>query len=290
MRAIVGLGTVAAALFVAAGCGGGNRTGNQRTVVAAFYPLAWVAEQVGGPTVRVVDLTPSGAEPHDIEITPRDVQTIEDADLVLYAGGGFQPAVEKAVASRKGPSLDVLEGQKAPTGREPAGSGESLDPHVWLDPTRLVPLAEAVGRELGRARRAARLVTRLRSLDHQLATGLASCRRHEIVTSHAAFGYFARRYGLEQVALTGLSPEAEPGPRDIERLVHEVEKSHATTVFFERLVSPRLAETIAREAGVETAVLDPLEGLTRSELAAGDDYVSIMRSNLTALRTALACR
>jgi zinc transport system substrate-binding protein len=288
VRTVATLATVVA-LLAACGCGGGGEAAAGKTVVAAFYPLAWVAEQVGGPSVHVVDLTPAGAEPHDIELTPRDVQEIHDADLVLYLGRGFQPAVEKAVAGRDGPSLDLLAGQ-ALRGAQGTDATEALDPHVWLDPTRLATMATAVGRALGEKRRAALLAARLRRLDQRLAAGLASCRRREIVTSHAAFGYFARRYGLEQVALSGLSPEVEPGPKDLERLVQEVRRSRANTVFFETLVSPKLAQTIAREAGVGTAVLDPLEGLNSSEAAAGDDYVSIMTSNLQALRTALACR
>jgi zinc transport system substrate-binding protein len=289
MRLGVGLVAVVTALVVAAGCGSTRASGGT-TVVAAFYPLEWVAQQVGGPAVHVVDLTPSGAEPHDIELTPRDVEDVQRADLVLYLGGGFQPAVQEAVGSRSGPSLDLLAGQALRSSSGAPGDGEALDPHVWLDPTRLATMATAVGRELGRERQAARLVARLHRLDRELRSGLATCRRHEIVTSHAAFGYFAQRYGLDQIALTGIAPEVEPRPRDLERLVHEVEKSRATTVFFETLVSPKLAETIAREAGVETAVLNPLEGLTSSEVAAGDDYVSIMKSNLATLRAALGCR
>jgi zinc transport system substrate-binding protein len=127
-------------------------------------------------------------------------------------------------------------------------------------------------------------------LDSELAAGLADCRRHEIVTSHAAFGYLAKRYGLKQLALTGLSPEAEPSPRDLEALVDEVKQTGATTVLFETLVSSKLADTVAREAGVTTAVLDPLEGLTEDEVAAGDDYFSVMRANLATLRAALQCR
>lgn len=290
MRAVVGVVTALAVLALSA-CGSGTSgAGGGTTIVAAFYPLAWVAEQVGGPAAHVVDLTPSGAEPHDIELTPREVQEIYDAGLVLYLGGGFQPAVEKAVADRSGPSLDLLSGRALRAARGAAGSAAERDPHVWLDPTFLAAMATRVGREFGRERTAARLAARLRRLDGELARGLASCRRREIVTSHAAFGYFSRRYGLEQIALTGLSPEAEPSPQDLERLVREVEKTGARTVFFEPLVSPKLAQTIAREAGVKTAVLDPLEGLTPSEAAAGDDYVSIMRSNLATLRTALGCR
>jgi zinc transport system substrate-binding protein len=133
-------------------------------------------------------------------------------------------------------------------------------------------------------------VAKLEALDSELADGLAHCRRHEIVTSHAAFGYLAKRYGLKQLALTGLSPEAEPSPRDLEALVDEVRRTDATTVFFETLVSSKLAETVAREAGAKTAVLDPLEGLTEDEVAAGADYFSVMRANLATLRAALQCR
>ena len=147
----------------------------------------------------------------------------------------------------------------------------------------------AIGKELHRQEAAARVTDRLHELDDELRTGLGSCKRHEIVTSHAAFGYLATRYGLEQIALTGLSPEAEPSPRDLEALVDEVEKSRATTVFFETLVSPKLAQTVAREAGAKTAVLDPLEGLTGDERSAGDDYLTIMRTNLATLREALEC-
>ena len=289
MRSLVGLFGVALVL-AATGCGGGAAPTDGKTVVAAFYPLAWVAAEVGGPRVHVVDLTPPGAEPHDLELTPGDVRAIGDADLVLYLGDGFQPSVEKAVEGRRGPSLDLLAGQKLHLGPTEGGSSEAVDPHVWLDPTRLATMATAVGRELDREAAAAALAARLRALDRQMKTGLATCRRHEIVTSHAAFGYLAARYGLQQIALTGLSPEVEPSPKDLERVIQEVEKSGATTVFFETLVSSRLAETIAREAGVRTATLDPLEGLTPDEAAAGDDYLSVMRANLATLRKALGCR
>ncbi len=279
-------------LLAAAGCGAttDEAAPGQKTVVAAFYPLAWVAQQVGGKDVHVIDLTPSGAEPHDLELTPKDVADILDADLVLYLGHGFQPSVEKAVASRHGPSLDLLAGQRLRSGPAEDGSGEAVDPHVWLDPDRLAAMATAVGRRLGRKRAAAALVARLHALDAQMRHGLASCRRHEIVTSHAAFGYLAEHYGLHQLALTGLSPEVEPSPKDLERVIGDVERSGATTVFFETLVSPRLAETIAREAGAKTATLDPLEGLTPDEVSAGENYLSIMRTNLRTLRQALGCR
>ena len=167
---------------------------------------------------------------------------------------------------------------------------ETKDPHVWLDPIRYAEIAERIGEELDRRPEAERFAAKLRALDGEFRRGLSHCERHEIVTSHAAFGYLAERYGLEQVAITGIAPEAEPTPRELEDVVREVQAVGATTIFFETLVSPRLAETVAREVGAKTAVLDPLEGLTKQEVGAGEDYFSIMRENLAALRKALACR
>ena len=164
------------------------------------------------------------------------------------------------------------------------------DPHVWLDPVRFARIAREIASALGAPAAADGLVARLDALDGEYRRGLARCARREIVTSHAAFGYLAARYGLVQVPLVGLQPEAEPGPRDVERLVDEVRATGATTVFSEPLASPALADAVAREAGVATAVLDPLEGLTAAETDAGDDYFSVMEKNLGVLRTALGCR
>jgi zinc transport system substrate-binding protein len=272
---------------VVSGCRGSSDAAGRPTVVASFFPLAWVAERVAAPGTHVVDLTPAGAEPHDLELTPRDLETLHEADLVLYLGHGFQPAVEKAVESRSGPSLDLLATQKLRPG---ATESTSADPHVWLDPSRLARIAIAVGAALHRRQAAHEVAADLGALDREYRSGLAHCRLHEIVTSHAAFGYLADRYGLDQVALTGLSPEAEPSPRDLEKLVNDVRRTGANVVFTETLVSPRLADTIAREAGATPAILDPIEGLTKDEVDAGEDYVSRMRSNLATLRKALGCR
>jgi zinc transport system substrate-binding protein len=263
------------------GCGGDEDT--EPEIVAAFYPLAYAASQVAPEGMAVADLTPAGAEPHDLELTPGHVARLRDATHVVYAGGGFQPGLEDALEDR--PALDVL--TAVPTLRD--AEGEAVDPHVWLDPVRYAGVARAIAVELGDPSAAARFVVRLEALDAELRRGLARCERREIVTSHAAFGYLADRYRLVQVPLVGLSPEAEPSARDIERLADEVRATGATTVFFEPLVSPRLAETVAREAGVRTAVLDPLEGLTQEQLDAGVDYFDVMRDNLTALRGALGC-
>jgi zinc transport system substrate-binding protein len=268
------VGAVGVLVLLLAACGGsGSASGTQ--IVAAFYPLAFLAEQVA-PNARVTNITPAGAEPHDLELTARDVEAIDGADLVLYLGGGFQPALEKAVRGRDS-GVDLLV--------DPVGS----DPHVWLDPMRFAAMARRTAEAVGKPAAADDLVAALGKLDREFRVGLAHCLRRTIVTSHAAFGYLARAYGLEQIALTGLSPEAEPSARDLERLVEAVERSGATTVFFETLVSPALAETVAREAGVKTAVLDPLEGLSEKNGDAGADYFSVMHENLRTLREALGC-
>jgi len=283
---LASLGTIVLSAVALTGCGGSHAASGEPTVVASFYPLAWLAERIAAPGTRVVDLTPAGAEPHDLELTPGDLEEIQSADLVLYLGRGFQPAVEKAAEGRSGPSLDLLAGQRLRPGSE---EGVTADPHVWLDPIRLARIAGTVGTALHRKRAASKLAMQLRALDREFRAGLAHCGRREMVTSHAAFGYLADRYGLEQVSLSGLSPEAEPSPKDLEKLIDEVRRTRARVVFTETLVSPRLADTIAREAGASTAVLDPIEGLTKDEIAAGDDYVSRMRWDLATLRKALGC-
>jgi zinc transport system substrate-binding protein len=267
--------------FTVSGCGAASGSGSgHKTVVAAFYPLAYAAQLVGGSSVRVENLTPSGAEPHDLELAPRAVADIQRADVVLYFGHGFQPAVTDAVEGAAGRAVDLLEGLPL----------RPSDPHVWLDPALYARTVRRVGETLGHPTRAAAAIAKLQALDVGYRRGLAHCARREIVTSHAAFGYLAQRYGLRQVAITGLTPESEPTAKDLARVVATVRRTKATTIFFETLVSPRLADTVAREVGARTAVLDPIEGLTSSEQTHGDTYFTVMRRNLTALRKALVCR
>jgi zinc transport system substrate-binding protein len=280
---------IAAVLAVAAlaGCGGGSDGASaRRNVLASFYPLEYAAQRIGGDQVQVTNLTPPGVEPHDLELTPRDVARVHDADVVLYLGAGFQPAVDDAVEDASGELVDLLEGLQL---REGVGGETVSDPHVWLDPTLYARVVERIGRALGSPQRARQLETKLRALDASFRAGLGRCERRELVTSHAAFGYLAARYGLEQVPLTGVTPEAEPTPRKLEEAVRRVRETGATTIFFETLVSPRVAQTVARETGARTAVLNPIEGLTQEQAAQNDDYFTLMRANLRALRKALGC-
>jgi zinc transport system substrate-binding protein len=277
---------IAAVGLLVAGCGGGGASdaSGRTEVVAGFYPLAFAAEQVGGDGVHVVNLTPAGAEPHDVELSPRDVERIRSADLVLYLGGGFQPAVAEAAADTSGTAVDVLDAVDV---REEDGS---VDPHVWLDPVRFAQVVERIGKELGREASARKLAAEVRALGDEYESGLADCERRELVTAHDAFGYLGDRYGLEVIPIAGLSPEVEPTPRDLEEISRLVQERGVTTVFVEPLVSAEVGETVAREAGAKTAVLNPLEGLTEEELDRGENYLTVMRSNLTALREGLGCR
>ena len=284
-------------VLVVAGCGG-NDSSSQREIVAAFYPLAWATQQVAPDDVHVVNLTPPGAEPHDLELSARDVERVREADLVLYLDRGFMPALEDAVEGDEN-AIDLLAGESLLEGADEYGheaqgdetdEEHELDPHIWLDPQRFARVARQIATALGNAEAAADVIAELERLDEEYRAGLADCERREIVTSHAAFGYLADAYDLEQIALTGISPEAEPSPRALEELVDEVREHDATTVFFETLVSPRLAETVAREADVETTALDPIEGLSQEALDDGEDYLSVMRENLGVLRDALGCR
>jgi zinc transport system substrate-binding protein len=259
--------------------------GSKRSVVAAFYPVAYAVQRVGGDRVDVTNLTPAGAEPHDLELTPDQIDEILDADLVVDLGHGFQPAVEKAAEERDGPTVSLLR----------AGT---TDPHIWLDPVRMEGIVRTVQRELTRtdpkggalyARNAQRFLAELATLQTRYAHGLASCERSVFVTGHEAFGYLAKRYGLRQEGVAGLSPDAEPDAKRLGQLADLVRRLGVPVVFTEDLVSPRISETLAREAGVRTETLNPLEGLTDAELHRGANYVSVMDQNLTKLRGALGC-
>ena len=261
----------------AAGCTGDEATTPSQSVVASFYPLAWASEQVASEsTGEVVNLTRPGAEPHDIELSPGDVETIREAELIVYIGGGFQPALEDAIDTREGRSLDLLR--------------EGEDPHIWLDPIRFAQAVERIARAVGGAGSPRDELRAMNQLDAEYRRSLANCNRRVLVTTHAAFGQLAARYGLTQLSLAGRSPESEPAPRELETLIDEVRASGATTVFAEPLVSDGLAQTVAREAGIQVATLDPIEGLSEDRLAVGEDYLTVMRANLAALREALGCR
>jgi ABC-type metal ion transport system, periplasmic component/surface adhesin len=314
MRRRQGCAATVVALLLAAACGGGGGgdgaagADGRPQVVAAFYPLFEAAQRVGGDRVDVVNLTQAGTEPHDLELTPRQVDLIEGADLVLYLGGGFQPGVEEVAERSEGEAIDAMadltllpgvpdEHEEEAEGEEHAGES-GMDPHVWLDPRLLARMVERVEAALARddaggkaayASNSEAYRRELGLLDDEFGKRLATCQRRVIVTAHAAFGYLARRYGITQEPIAGFSPESEPDPKRLAELAELVRSTGTTTIFTETLVSPRVAETLAREAGVTTAVLNPIEGLTQDELGKGETYVSVMKQNLAVLAEALGC-
>jgi zinc transport system substrate-binding protein len=281
-------------------------------VVTSFYPLYFLAREIGGGAADIRNITPAGAEPHAYEPTPRDMIAIENADLLVINGAGFEPwgdAVlgginrERTRVVVAGEGLATLttaaheeEGEEEGAGHEEAG--EVVDPHVWLSPRLAQTIAERIrdgyiaadpaGEPRYRANADA-VMGRLAELDAAFARDLQNCARREIITSHAAFGYIARDYGLEQVAISGLSPEEEPSPKQLADIAKFARDNNVKHIFFETLVSPKLSETIATEVGARTLVLNPLEGLTNADTESGKDYFSEMRQNLASLKTALQC-
>jgi zinc transport system substrate-binding protein len=287
--------TVAVGMVLAVLAGAGARsgaTGRERAeVVASFFPLAEAASRVGGRHVHVTNLTPPGVEPHDLEATTKDIDTIEDADLVVVMGDGFQPALEQAADRRDGATLVVLDVLR--------GSLRPNDPHVWLDPRRMIEIVDRVAAQLSDIdakhrndyrTRAETYSDELRALDSEYRDGLADCDRRLVVTSHDAFGYLADAYDLRVEGVSGIEPDAEPNPRRLGELADLVREQGVTTIFTEELVSEKVARTLAREAGgIRVATLDPLEGLSKARQASGADYLSVMRTNLARLQRALGC-
>jgi zinc transport system substrate-binding protein len=293
------------ALLLAAGCGDGApatsstaKQPGQLSIVTAFYPFAFLAERVAGRHAAVTSLTQPGAEPHDLELTPRQVGSLSSADLVVYERS-FQPAVDQAV-DQSG-AVDVLDTATVvplePLGTPVEGHEDGgLDPHVWLDPGNVARIATAVAQRLA-ARdpanaadyeaNARRLADELGALDGQFRSGLASCDRSDFITTHAAFGYLARRYGLTQIGITGLTPDVEPSPARVAEVQREAAQHGVTTIFYETLVSPAIAQSVAGDLGLRTDVLDPIEGIT--DASRGRDYLAVMRANLTALEKANGC-
>ncbi len=275
-----------------------SSTGGRLRVVAAFYPLAELARRVGGADVSVLDLTPAGAEPHDVEIRSPQVDRIEDADLALVVGGGFQPAVEAATRRAGIRRVDLLDALGPAGARHGTGNDPATDPHFWLDPSLFGAAAAHVASAMAALRpaAAARFAARsgayratLEALDARYSAGLAGCARRVVVTTHAAFAYLTARYGLRQEAVTGLSPEAEPDPARLGELSRLVDREGVTTVFTEPGTSTRVARTLARETGARVRTLSPLETLTPAERRSGDDYVAVMGANLDELVAALDC-
>jgi zinc transport system substrate-binding protein len=303
---------LAAALVV--GCGDDTDTdtsGDDRlTVAAAFYPLEEIARGVGGELVEVVGITPPGQGPHDLELGGRQVETIGDADVVFLIGRGFQSQVEDAAAQAGDDTtvvdlldeVELLAVDAQLGGTQGEVDGEVLDgdvdPHVWLDPGRMIDMVDTVVAALAEVdpdhaddyrTNADEYLVDLVGLDDEYREALAECDSRVIVTSHRAFGYLAERYDLRQIPIAGISPEAEPDPRTLEAIADEARAEGVRTIFLEEIAPPDLAETVAAEIGAELSLLDPIEGLTGEQIEDGTTYAEIMRENLVRLVDGLGC-
>lgn len=305
----LGLTTLSACSSSDAAEGGGD---GKLDVVASFYPMQFLAEEIGGSHVSVTSLTKPGVEPHDLELSPRQIGGLSDADYILFLKG-VQPAVDDAVAQAgventvDAAKLTTLESHGSEVGHDHGedeggehgheGEEAGLDPHIWLDPVKYAEVAEGVGKSLEKAdpdhaadyrKNTQTLVAELDKLDKAYEDGLRNTATKTFITTHSAFGYLAERYGLTQEGIAGIDPEAEPSPARIDEIHHVAEETGATTVFFETLASDKTAKTLAKDLGLRTGVLDPLEGITGK--SAGADYIEVMTSNLTALQKALGAK
>lgn len=305
-RARLGLAAIAAAGLLLTACSSGSNAsqshspGQPLNVVAAFYPLQYAAEQVGGNNVKVTSLTPPGVEPHDLELTPAQVAEIRNADAVLYIPG-FQPAVDAAIEQQApDKAIDVTKGTTLLAGAPESGGAngaqaDATDPHIWLNPANMTTIGKNIETALANQDPSAApalatgeqsLTSKMSALSDEFATGLKSCRTKDLVVSHEAFAYLAGAYGFTQVGISGLSPDAEPSPARVKEVSDIVKAKGVTTVYYETLVDPKVAETIARETGATAAVLDPLEGLAPGS---SGDYESVMRTNLATLKQGQKC-
>ncbi|MFJ2471558.1 metal ABC transporter substrate-binding protein [Streptomyces sp. NPDC087659] len=300
---------------------GGGKGGGTLDVVVSFYPMQYLAEEIGGDHVEVTTLTKPGVEPHDLELKPRQASELRQADYVLYLKG-VQPAVDEAIAQSgvehtvDAATLTTMEshgtevghdhghegeehegGEHEGQGGEEHDAGAGADPHVWLDPVKYAEVAQGVGDSLAKAdpahaadyrKNTGTLVGKLKALDAKFADGLRNGTTKTFITTHSAFGYLAERYGLDQHGIAGIDPESEPSPARIKELQSVARQEKVSTVFFETLASDRTARTLAKDTGLRTDVLDPLEGIT--DRSRGDDYLSVMESNLAALQKALGAK
>ena len=297
----------AAGVLTLAACGGSSDPASQPstsgadpslTVAVSHYPVQFLVEKIGGDAVEAVNLTTPGTEPHDVELTPQQVAELQDSDAVFYIAG-FQPAIDDAVGEASGTTVDLSAGLTLREAQEHAGDEAhdeehgSTDPHVWLDPVLMQQMAATVTQTLSAASpenqqtfeaNAEQLQSELEALNTEWSQGTANCAIKTMVVSHEAFGYLADQYGFDQRGISGLSPENEPSAAAIAELTKFVRDNGVTTVYTEELVDPAVAQTIAAEAGAQTALLSTLE--TQPE---DGDYFTAMQNNLETVSAGQSC-
>ncbi len=272
---------------------------NKLQITASFYPLYFFANQIGGDKTEVKNITPAGAEPHDYEPTTQDIARIETSNMLVLNGGVEAWGDKMKNNLKEKPVMIVIAGEGLLT-QQLAEEGEKIqDPHVWLSPQLAKKEVEKIAQGFITVdptnksyyeRNAKTLENNLDQLDAAYKQGLSNCEQKDIITSHAAFGYLARAYGLNQVAIAGLSPDTEPSSQQLTEVAKFAKENNVKYIFFESLVSPKLSETVAKEVNAKTLVLDPLEGLSDDESKQGKNYFTVMEDNLKNLQEALQCK
>ncbi|HDY73402.1 MAG TPA: ABC transporter substrate-binding protein [Candidatus Jorgensenbacteria bacterium] len=264
-------------------------------ITTSFYPLAEFARQVGGKNVEVINITPPGSEPHDYEPTPQDIVHVNSSEIFIFNGSSFDPWAEKIAPKLEEEGIKVL---RMTEYFDLIGTDDGSDPHIWLNPILAKQEVEIIRDTLQKIDptnssmyndNAQQYLGKLSELDQKFRTGLASCELREAIVSHAAFGYLAERYDIDIISIAGISPEEEPSLRRLGEIAKLAQEKNINYIFFETLISPKLAETIAQEIGAETLVLNPVEGLTDEEIESGKSYISEMEKNLSNLQRALVC-
>jgi len=305
---------VASCVLALSACGGSSTQSDtnktQITVAASFYPIEEILRQVGGTYINVVELTPAGEGAHDVQLTAKQLNVLSSASALFYISDGFQPDVEKAVASlpntvvpidllQSVTLLDVvaqLDGTEGETDGEVLASGK--DPHVWLDPANMIAMTTAVADSLSQlspnfatqfSTAAKSYIAELQTLVTEIDTHLATCESRVLVTSHRAFAYLAKRANLRQVAIAGVNPEEEPSAKNLEAIATFARTNRVSTIFFETLLPADLAKTLADKVGATADLLNPVEGISGTDIKAGASYISIQRDNLSRITKGLRC-
>ncbi len=272
---------------------------NKLQVTTSFYPLYFFAGQIAGDKAEIKNITPSGSEPHDYEPTSQDIAGIEKSNLLIL-NGGVETWGDKIKENLKGKNVEVVVAGEGFLNQTLDEDGKRItDPHVWLSPELAKKEVQKItdgfikvdpGNIIIYQNNQNKLNKELDQLNSEYRNGLSGCQRKDIITSHAAFGYLATSYGLNQVSIAGLSPDEEPSAKQLADIANFAKKENVKYIFFESLVSPKLSETIASEIGAKTLVLDPLEGLSDDNTKAGKNYFTVMRDNLKSLQEALECK
>lgn len=277
----------------------GNNKSNKIQITASFYPVYFLSKEIAGDKADVFNITPAGAEPHDYEPTAQDMARIESSKMIVLNGGGLEAWADSVKQNFGNRAVIVVAGDGLTNKAFVEDEKQRTDPHIWLDPVLVKDMANKIldgfiqidpANEDYYKANAESLILKLENLDNEYRQGLANCKSRDIITSHSAFGYLTAAYGLNQVSVTGLSPDEEPSVQQLAEISRFARDNNVKYIFFESLISPKLSETIANEVGAKTLVLNPIEGLSSEEVSQGKDYFTEMENNLSNLKTALECQ